>query len=63
MTLAVSTIEKIDLRALDETVWICKMMMCAIFESRRADVALSDGTNLTGALRFGKNRARHLRFF
>ena len=50
MNLAVSTFEKIDLRALDETVWICKTMMCAIFESGKVDSNLSDGTKLTGDL-------------
>ena len=50
VNLSVSSFEKIDLRALDESVWICKMMMCSIFESKRVDVTLSDGMKLHGVL-------------
>ena len=50
VNLTVSTFEKVDLRALDETVWICKSMMCAIFESGKVDFNLSDGTKLAGDL-------------
>ena len=43
---AISCEERIDLRALDETVWLCRMLMNCTSETGTVDVEFSDGSRV-----------------
>ena len=46
-----SVVEKIDLRALDETVWVCAAFLRSTLATGAVDFELSDGTKIRGKVR------------